>query len=202
MIAGKKYDPGTWTSRRPTPEKFEHLRKWIAPVERSIDLTSITEITNINQQLEQSAKLFISNIISRVIAQLVAAYGDGFVSLQATAAGALNVHQVNLPAAPAGLTTKEIDIVTSGYNSVVSGTPGKKIKITTLMFTVSEHTEIELFSSVFSKSGAMSFGGTGEPRGMVSNHGLFPFECNEDEAFQIWSSANVNIDGYVIYYKE
>ncbi len=98
MIPGKKYSPRTRTSRRPTPEKFVHLRKWIEPTEQNIALTSIEEITNINQQLELSSKLFISNIISRVIAQLIGAYGDGFVTLQATEDGHL---KVNIPDAVA-----------------------------------------------------------------------------------------------------
>ena len=89
MIPGKKYNPGTFTSRRPTPEKFDHLRRWVEPVVRDIKITNITEMTNINQQLEQSANLFVSNIISRVIAQLIGKFGDGFVTLEATSDGKL-----------------------------------------------------------------------------------------------------------------
>jgi hypothetical protein len=48
-------------------------------------------MTNINQQLEQNAELYVSNIISRVIAQLIGKYGDGFVTLEATADGELKV---------------------------------------------------------------------------------------------------------------
>jgi hypothetical protein len=48
-------------------------------------------MTNINQQLEQNAELYVSNIISRVIAQLIGKYGDGFVTLEATSDGKLKV---------------------------------------------------------------------------------------------------------------
>jgi len=91
VIPGKKFDPATETSRRPTPEKFGHLRSWVTPVVKNIDLTSINDITNINQQLEQIGRLYIDNVISRVIAQLIGKYGNGFVTLEATSDGKLKV---------------------------------------------------------------------------------------------------------------
>ncbi|GAG82518.1 unnamed protein product, partial [marine sediment metagenome] len=139
MIPGKKYDPGTFTSRRPTPEKFEHLRKWIVVDEKFIDITNITELKNINVQLEQSSKLYVSNVISRVIAQLLGAYGDGFVTLEATADGALKVSIVN--DAPTVLRSK-IDFNTAISFCAVPLVPGKIICITNLMLTVDGQTNI------------------------------------------------------------
>ena len=91
MRPGKKYSPRTRTSKRPTPTTFAHLRKWVEPVKRDVKIVSVTEMTNINQQLEQNAEMYISNIISRVIAQLIRKYGDGFVTLEATEDGELKV---------------------------------------------------------------------------------------------------------------
>jgi len=91
MIPGKPFDPATGTSRRPTPEEFAHLRSWVEPVVKNIELTEMADITNINQQLEQIGKLYIDNVISRVIAQLIGKYGDGFVTLEATSDGKLKV---------------------------------------------------------------------------------------------------------------
>ena len=68
MIPGKPFNPATETSRRPTPEEFDHLRRWVEPVKRDIRITNITEMTNINEQLEKNAELYVSNIIDRVIA--------------------------------------------------------------------------------------------------------------------------------------
>ena len=88
----RNFISGTECSRRrPTPTEFAHLRKWVEEVKRNIKITNITEMTNINQQLEQNAELYVNNIISRVIAQLIGKYGDGFVTLEATVDGELKV---------------------------------------------------------------------------------------------------------------
>lgn len=224
MIPGKKYDPATRTSRRPTPEKFAHLRKWIVPVERNISLTSITEILNINEQIEQTATLFISNIISRVIAQLVAAYGDGFVSLRATADGALHVYikdiewvgplHVLLDAGTESIgkvliegnsqdtVTRKIDDTDGGNVFTVAGESGKQIKVTMIVLTVDGETSIALLTASTPLSGPMDFGATGEPKGMVANFGNFPLVCVTGEAFNITSSDSVQVAGYVVYYIE
>ena len=66
MLSNFKPETET-TRRRPTPTAFVHLRKWVTVEEHSINITNITEIKNINEQLEQTAQLFINNIIQRVI---------------------------------------------------------------------------------------------------------------------------------------
>ncbi|TKJ24798.1 MAG: hypothetical protein CEE41_05155 [Hadesarchaea archaeon B3_Hades] len=199
MIPGKPYDPGTRTSRRPTPERFVHLKKWVAPVDQSIALTSIEEITNINQQIEQVSKFYISSIISRVIAQLTAAYGDGFISLQATADGALRTQNERERKT---VTSAIIDFATSGDHTIVSGVAGQKIKITSLVFTVAGETNITLMDGAVAFTGPMDFGGENEPRGMVDTQGFLPYELSEEQPFVINSSAAVQISGYVTGYIE
>lgn len=224
MIPGKKYSPRTRTSRRPTPEKFVHLRRWIEPTEQNIALTSIQEIKNINQQLEVSSKLYMNNIISRVIAQLIGAYGDGFVTLQATedghlkvnipdavpvtmdpvelAAGANLIGYVKLAGAVQTITSKKISFSSTVAQELVEGVAGKKIKLTSLMFTVGGDTDITLQDGVDDLTGPMAFGGTDEPRGMVDNHGYVPYEVATGRSFYMKCSAAVQVSGYLTGYIE
>lgn len=221
MLPGKKFDPATETSRRPTPEVFAHLRKWVAVVEHNIDITNITEIKNINQQLEQTAKLYVSNVISRVIAQLTGAYGEGFVTLEATedgelkvqlaagvaeigklAAGTAQIGSVQNAGTSKTILRKAITFAAAASNEIVAAVAGKKIKITNLAFTVFGETNITLQSAANAMSGAMDFGAADEPRGMVQHFGDFPLETVAGEAFNILASAAVQVSGYVTYYTE
>jgi hypothetical protein len=221
MLPGKTFDPATETSRRPTPEKFAHLKKGVEPVKKSIRLTSMADLVNINEQLLQSAELYIDNLISRVIAQLIGKYGDGFVTLEATADGKLKVEasipagdtvgldaganligNVKLAGAIQAITSAKIDFSTAASHTIVAGQAGKKIKISSLMLTVGGETNITLKSGTTAFTGAMDFGGTDEPRGMVDNHGYIPYELGTGEAFVIQSSAAVQVSGYVTGYIE
>lgn len=199
MIPGKKYDPGTFTSRRPTPEKFEHFRKWTEVEEKFIDITNITQLMDVNVQLEQSAQLYVSNVISRVIAQLIGKYGDGFVTLEGTEDGRLKV------ASAESLRTvlkMPINFSTAITSTIVAAVPGKKIKITNIMLTVGGETNLTFKSSGNAISGAMDFGGTNEPRGMVHNFGDSPLDTEYGELFAITSSQAVQVSGYVTYFTE
>lgn len=197
MKPGKKYDPATKTSRRPTPEKFEHLRKWIDVDEKFIDITNLTQLVDVNVQLEQSAKLYVSNVISRVIAQLIGKYGDGFVTLEATGDGRLKVDvATGLPA----LIVVKIDFATAATHEVIAAVTAKKICITNLMLTVAGETNLTFQSNANELSGDMDFGGTGEPRGMVHNFGDYPLETVAGEAFKIKSSGAVQVSGYITYH--
>lgn len=199
MIPGKKYNPGTFTSRRPTPEKFDHLRRWVEPVVRDIKITNITEMTNINQQLEQSANLFVSNIISRVIAQLIGKFGDGFVTIEATEEGEL---KVDTGAAARKTARVAIDFSTSGDHTIAAGVAGQEINITNIAFTVGGETNLTWKSGTTAISGAMDFGGTDEPRGMKDHLGCCPLKTVAGEAFVLHSSAAVQVSGYVTGYYE
>jgi len=194
MIPGKKFNPATETSRRPTPEKFAHLRKWITPVVRDIKITSITEMTNINQQLEQSANLFVSNIINRVIAQLTAQYNDGFQTLKCTEDGHLIVEtrretKTQIYAA--------INIAAAGDNIIIAAAAGKTIHITSLVLVVAAENDITLKTTTTTISGPMPFGGTDEPRGMVDNKGFFSMALPTGDGFIINLGAAQQVTGYV-----
>lgn len=221
MIPGKKFNPATETSRRPTPERFEHLRAWAEEVKRSVKITNITDMTNINQQLEQNAELYVSNIISRVIAQLIGEYGDGFVTLKATADGKLKVEtalasgetielaagtevigKVQVAGTSRTVLRAAITFATAATHSIVALVAGKKIKIVNIMLTVAGETNLTFKSGTTAMSGAMDFGGTDEPRGMVHHFGDFPLETTAGEAFQITSSGAVQVSGYVTYFTE
>jgi len=199
MKPGKKFDPATETSRRPTPEKFEHLRKWIDVEEKFIDITNITELKNINVQLEQSSKLYVSNVISRVIAQLLGAYGDGFVTLEATANGELKVSVVDTSPT---ILKAIIDFNTAATHEIIAAVSGEVIKIKNIMLTVAGDTNLTFKSAANAISGALDFGGTDEPRGMVHNFADAPLAMTVSEAFQITSSGAVQVSGYVTYYTE
>jgi len=199
MIPGKKYNPSTETSRRPTPETFTHRRGWVDEVKRSVEITNITELTNINQQLEQNAKLYISNLISRTISQIIGKFGDGFVTIEATADGKLKVD----PGLDDGTTLQAaIDFAGATTSVIVAAVTGKKIKIVNLLLTVAGETNITFKSASDSISGPMDFGGTDEPRGMVLSNGTHPLETVAGEAFGIASSLAVQVSGVVTYYTE
>ena len=195
MIPGKKYDPGTFTSKRPTPEKFAHLRKWVEPVQRDIKITNISEMTNINQQLEQTAQLFISNLISRVIAQIIGKCGDGFVTIEGTADGYLKVEEQTI------ITVKKavINVATAATHEIVAAVTGKKIQVRTIALTVGGEVNLTWLSAAVPISGAMDFGGTSEPRGMCPNLGKYPLETTVSEALQLTLSAAIQVSGWVTY---
>jgi hypothetical protein len=197
MIPGIKYNPATETSRRPTPEKFDHLRRWVEPVKRDIRITNITEMTNINEQLEQNAELYVSNIISRVIAQLIGKYGDGFVTLEATADGHLMVQSEREAKI---ITSAKIDFSGSGDNTIVTGQAGKQVKLASLVLTVGGETNLTLKAGATAITGPMDFGGTDEPRGIVDTHGYCALELAVGQSFVINSSAAVQVSGYVTGY--
>lgn len=199
MIPGKKFNPATGTSRRPTPEKFEHLRKWIDVDTKFIDITNITNLKNINIQLEQTSVLYASNVISRVIAQLIGATPEGFVTLEATDDGKLKVDvRAGLP------TTLRKDITGAGgaHDEIIGIVTGKTIKIVNIMFTVDDEVNITFESHETAISGAMDFGGADEPRGMVHHFGDHPLEMIVGEAFKISTVGAGLLNGYVTYFTE
>jgi len=199
MIPGKKFNPATQTSRRPTPEKFEHLRKWIDVDTKFIDITNITNLKNINLQLEQTSILYASNVISRVIAQLLGATPQGFVTLEGTLDGALKVAPMGTGQA---VLKAKIDFATAATHEIIAAVTDKKIKIANIMLTVAGETNLTFKSAATAISGALDFGGTDEPRGMVHSLGDYPLCTETGEAFQITSSGAVQVSGYITYFTE
>jgi len=219
-----KYNPGTKTCRSPRPTNFEHLLGWVEKIERFLTIHNQEEIVNINQLLESTLNLQISNIIQRVIAQVIGEFGDGFVTIKGTQDGALHVYLAGSdPANPIDVTilagTELIGKVqiegtshevkravinenTIANNEIIALVAGKKICIVNLAFTVDAEADIYLNSDANHMSGPMDFGGTNEPKGFVSNHGNFPLKTLAGEGFFIESDTTAWIQGYVIYYEE
>lgn len=196
----RNYDPGTETSRRrPTPTEFPHLRKWVEEVKRSIKITNMSELMNINQQLEQNAELYVSNIISRVIAQIIGKYGDGFVTIEGTAAGRLKVES---EAEAKVITSAKIDFAGAGANIIVTGVTGKQIKLVTIVLLVGGDSDLTFRAGATAISGAMGFGAADEPRGMVVAHGCCALELTAGANFVIHSENAVQVSGYVTGYIE
>ncbi|GAH61720.1 unnamed protein product, partial [marine sediment metagenome] len=172
---------------------------WIEAESQFIDIMSITELKNVNTQLEQSSKLFVNNIIQRVIAQLLGATDKGFVTLEATKTGYLKV----LPMGTGHtVISAAIDESTAATHEIIAAVVGKKIRIVNLMLTVAGETNITLQSDANVLSGPLDFGGTDEPRGMVHHFGDAPLDTVEGEAFKITSSGAVQLSGYVTYFTE
>ncbi len=94
---------------------------------------------------------------------------------------------------------KAINISTLGVNSIITGSAGKKIFITSIMFTVGGAVNVTLLEGGAAMSGAMDFGGTSEPRGMVSNFGFHGIELGNGKGFSINLSAAVQVSGVVCY---
>jgi len=216
--------PGTNTSKCPMPTTFKHLLKFVTKVEQYIALHSQEEIININNQLDQTTNLIISNIIQRVIAQLIGQTDKGFATIKGTDDGALHVHQVNpltgldvnatleagdeiigkviiSPAAPT-LEIAKIDDVDGGNILTIAGTASKVTKITSIVLVVGGQTNITFTENDTPFTGSMDFGGTDEPRGIVIPHGSMPLTLGLANDFKIASSASVQCSGYVVYYKE
>lgn len=192
----------TGTARPVLPTDFVHRRKWAAAIEQFLTLITQSQITNVNSQLEQTAHLFVSNIISRVIAQLIGETDYGFATIRATPAGALYVIQAGDLSTTKIYASAAIDHGASGANIIITGSAGTKIKVVFIMFTVFAEVDVTFMSNSTPLSGEMDFGGTDEPRGMVAPMGIGPLVCETAEDFVIDLSGAVHIDGYCTYYKE
>lgn len=84
----------TMSGRRPTPTEFVHRRKY-PPLEKVYSrIRNVTDLTQIQEILNQEANLYLSNEISQVISQMIALYGTDFVTLHCTEDGALHVYPV------------------------------------------------------------------------------------------------------------
>ena len=96
--------------------------------------------------------------------------------------------------------TASINIATAADHTIIAAVSGKKIIITNLLFTAGGDVNITLKDGTTALTGAMDFGGTSEPRGMVSNFGDEAIELTPGNAFVITLSAAVQVSGTVVYY--
>ena len=196
------FNAGTLTSRCPMPTKFAHLLQFVPRVENFIALHTQESITNINQQLDSTVNLMVSNIIQRVIAQVIGHTSSGFITIKGTDDGALHVSVRDALAAEKTPLKATINILGAATHDIIGAVAGKKHKISFIMFTVAGDTDVSFRDETGLLSGAMPFGGVDEPRGMVGNHGTNPLVCTVGEKFQIVSSAAIQISGYLLYYDE
>lgn len=216
------FNVSTGSSRRPTPLTYEHLRKWTEPISHSLPITSVEQLQNVNQFLEQQATLYISNIIQHVIAQIIGQYGDGFKTIKATEDGALHVHlpeaitigevDANLLAGSNLIGKIQIEGISQPKQTAVINIPSAdtyditatastgNYHICSIMFTVSAEVTVTLRDEIALLSGAMNFGGTGQPMGMTHNFGFVPLKCAATKKFQITTVGASQVSGVITYY--
>lgn len=212
------------SGRRPTPTVYEHLRKYSALDLLYQRLASQTDITNINQILENTANLYISNEISRVIAQVIGELDPGFITIKGTKEGGIHVYLAGSEATveveatlQAGTETignvgiigtsqieksAVITIASAATHDIIAAVADVKHHICSIFFTVAGDVNITLKDEDGNLTGAMDFGGTDEPRGMTHDFGLMPLVCGTNKKFQILLSAAVQVSGVVTYYDE
>ncbi|MBA7496286.1 hypothetical protein ES702_06885 [subsurface metagenome] len=262
------FQVSTGSSRRPTPLAYEHLRKYAELVKQYLRITNQSSLVNVNELLNLTGNLYVSNEVSRVIAQIIGQTALGFVTIKGTDDGALHVYPmggvtpgyydvkiadgddatlgaiadaivaagaegtisaklrrltqgledlkttVSLAAGTnligkvqlAGMAITplkaKIDINTAATHDIIAAVSAKKHYITTIVLTTGGQTNLILRDESAPFTGGMDFGGTDEPRGMVSNHPLVPLVCTTNEKFQIVSSGAVQVSGYVLYYDQ
>jgi len=197
-----KFSPGTHTCRAPLPTTFKHLLGFATKIEQYLTIHNQEEIININEVLEQTLNLQISNIIQRVIAQVIGETPTGFITIKGTNEGALHVHVTGSERIGEEVSWMPIDFNTIGLQTVIPLAAGVTAYISSIVFTVEGEVDLTFKSSDTAITGAMSFGGTNEPRGIVINHGMHPFHCKVGEAFCIYSDSAVQVSGYCTYYKK
>lgn len=221
----KNYLPGTETTlRRITPTEFAHLRRWVEEVKRNIKIVSITEMTNINQQLEQNAEMYVSNIINRVIAQLIGKYGDGFVTIEGTKDGELKVKltssdiasliaielaagtnligKVQIAGTSLTIGKASINLASAADHTLVTPASGKKVQIRNYALTVGGAVGLTWLSASTSISGIMTFGEAGKNWGISHTCGEYPLETAVNGALKLRTSTGEDVDGFVVYTEE
>lgn len=93
-----------------------------------------------------------------------------------------------------------INIATAADHTIIAAAAGRKINITSFLFTAGGDVNVTLKDGTTALTGAMDFGGTSEPRGIVSNFGDNALELTPGNAFVITLSAAVQVSGTVVYY--
>jgi len=218
------FEVSVGSGRRPTPTTFEHLRKYSALELAYLKLSSQFDITNINSILEQTANLYISNEISRVIAQVIGKLDPGFVTIEGTAEGALHVYlaaaaaalevnatllegsaligKVQIDGLPKTYKSKAFHVNTSPTSDIIAADGTKSHYICSIMFTVAAENDVTLKDETEDLSGAMNLGASGEPMGLTHNFGQAPLVCNAGKKFQFGLSQAQYVSGVVTYYSE
>jgi hypothetical protein len=92
-----------------------------------------------------------------------------------------------------------IDIATAATHIIVPYASGRRIKIHFLTLTVGGEVNMTLYDGLFPFTGAMDFGGTSEPRGIVMPPDGIPIPLHLNADFKILLSAAVQVSGFVLY---
>lgn len=92
-----------------------------------------------------------------------------------------------------------INIATAVTHEIIPASPGRRIRISFLSFTVGGDVNITLYEGAYAFTGAMDFGGVGEPRGIVMPPDGQAIELKDSVAFNILLSAAVQVSGLVLY---
>jgi len=196
------FNAGTRASKAPMPTDFRHLLGFVTKDERFLSIHTHEELINIDEQLNQTLNLQVSNIISRVIAQLIGLSDLGWRTIKATPEGALKVAIDGLLSDTKNLLYEPIDDALLGNNVIITGSSGYKTHVETIVFTVASEVDVQLFSGANPISGLMDFGAAGQPSGIVIPLGFGPIVCGTEENFIIDLSDTVQISGFVTYFKQ
>ncbi len=146
-----------------------------------------------------------SNAIGKLAANSGVDIGDVDVtSLPATPAGTNKIGSVDIAGTTKTLLQAVISFATAADQTIVTADATKKIKVVSLRLTVAGETNLIFKRAATAISGAMDFGGTSEPRGMVDNGTIeCPIlETDVNEAFVITNSAAIQVSGWIRYYLE
>ena len=192
----------TGSSRRPTPIEFLHRRKWAAPEEKFLRLTSTDEITNITQQMDETDFFNVSNIFQRTLSFIFGLTDLGPRIIEATEQGALKVAIDGLLSDTKTLESAVISYNTAATHEIIAATPGKKIHVINLVFTVAGEVDITFLRAATPLTGVLDFGAAGEPRGAVIPLGIGPLVCGTNEAFNMTLGQAVLVSGFCTYYKQ
>jgi len=134
----------------------------------------------------------------------------GEIVLYASSDGGTTFYPVKL-SADGGLLTggtskailpAKIDIATAARHEIVAATAAQKIYLVGLFFTLSTENDITLENGTTALTGAMPFGGSGEPKGMTENWWPIGIPMSTNTAFNITLSSAQQVSGLALYYKE
>jgi len=196
------FDPGTHTSKAPMPTDFRHLLGFVIKDERFLTIQTHEELINIDEQLNQTLNLQVSNIISRVIAQLLGLSDLGWRTIKATPEGALKVALDGLLSDTKTLESAVISEAVADTHEIIGGDTGFKIHVVNLFFTVGGEQDITFLSHETPLTGVMPFGAAGEPRGAMIPLGIGPLVCAVDEAFNMTLGEDILVSGFCTFYKQ
>lgn len=220
----RPFEVSTRSGRRPTPLTYEHLRDYPALVKQYLKMSSQTDIINVNELLNLTGNLYVSNEISRVIAQLIGELEPGFITIKGSPGGGLYVSildglaplltgiilaagsnligSVKVTGRTQTILSKPFHVNTSPTSMIIPAASGVCHHICSLAFTVAGEVNITFNDEGTGLSGAMDFGASGEPKGMTHSFGLAPLPCAEGKKFEFDLSGAVYVDGVVTYYDE